>query len=143
MLEAHRDWGAFRGKSEAELLAWLKTILTRNLLNVARHYGAKKCDVGRELSLQAQIDQSSARLDKFLASGEASPSQYALHQERVQQLATALSQLLDDERTAVTLKHFHGKSLAEIAEHLGRSKTAVAGLLRRGLVKLRTFIHES
>jgi RNA polymerase sigma-70 factor, ECF subfamily len=37
----------------------------------------------------------------------------------------------------VILKHFHGRSLAEIAKQLDRSTLAVAGLLKRGLKKLR------
>src|SRR5215470_13680691 len=35
LLEAHQDLAALKGKTEAELVAWLRTILTRNLLNVA------------------------------------------------------------------------------------------------------------
>ena len=42
MLEAHRDFAGFRGKTDAELRAWLKTILTHNLLSVAKHYGRDK-----------------------------------------------------------------------------------------------------
>jgi DNA-directed RNA polymerase specialized sigma24 family protein len=60
MLEAHRDLGGFRGKSDAELRAWLKTILTHNLLSVARHYRRDKRAAEREVSLQDQLEQSSA-----------------------------------------------------------------------------------
>lgn len=47
------------------------------------------------------------------------------------------ARLLEDELTAITLKHVHGWKVAEVAQHLGRSSEAVAGLLRRGLKKLR------
>jgi RNA polymerase sigma-70 factor (ECF subfamily) len=137
LLEAHRDLAAYRGTSDAELLAWIKTILTRNVLNLAKHFGRQKCDLNRERSLQAQLEQSSARLDQFLASEQTTPSGWALRHEQAEQLTRALAALLDDERTAVTLKHFHNWPVAEIADHLGRSPDAVAGLLRRGLKKLR------
>jgi RNA polymerase sigma-70 factor (ECF subfamily) len=40
----------------------------------------------------------------------------------------------------VELHHFAGRSLAESAAELGRTKAAVAGLLHRGLVKLRDLL---
>jgi RNA polymerase sigma-70 factor, ECF subfamily len=142
MLEAHQDLPKYRGSTDAELVAWLKAILTRNLLNLARHYGAQKCDLRREQPLQAQVEQSSVRLDRFLASEQTTPSQCAVRRERADQLHRALADLLDDERTAVVMKHFHDCSIAQIAEHLGRTKEAVGGLLRRGLKKLRTHLDE-
>src|SRR5262245_11282645 len=33
LLEAHRDFGQFAGKREAELLGWLRQILAHNLFN--------------------------------------------------------------------------------------------------------------
>ncbi len=142
MLEAHRDLPNYRGSTEGELLAWLKTILMRNLLNLARHYGAQKCDVRREQPLQAELEQSSARLEHFLASEQTTPSQRAVRRERAEQLSRALAELLEDERTAVIMKHFHDCSIAQIAERLGRTKEAVGGLLRRGLKKLRCSLDE-
>lgn len=143
LLEAHRDWAAYRGRTEAELIGWLKTILARNLLNAARHYRTQKCDVRREQSLAQRLDQSSARLKNFLASEQTSPSQRAVRNEQVAQLAAGLARLLDDERTAIVLKHFQGWSLAEISAHLGRPTDAVAGLLKRGLKKLRSHLQDS
>lgn len=143
LLEAHRDLPAFRGQTEAELVGWLKTILARNLFNTARHYRTQKCDVGREQSLAERLDQSSGRLENFLASEQTSPSQRAVHNEQVQQLADGLALLLDGERTAIVLKHFQGWSLSQISEHLGRPTNAVAGLLKRGLKKLRSHLQDS
>ena len=60
-----------------------------------------------------------------------------MSRERSEQLAEALLKLRDEERTAVVFKHIHNLPVAEIAEHLGRTSEAVAGLLRRGLKKLR------
>lgn len=138
LLEAHRDLPAYRGQTEAELVGWLKTILARNLLNAARHYRTQKCDLRREQSLAERLEQSSARIDGFLASDQTSPSQRAVRNEQHEQLAEGLAQLLEGERTALVLKHFQGWSLAEISVHLGRPVDAVAGLLKRGLKKLRS-----
>src|SRR5262249_6597834 len=46
------------------------------------------------------------------------------------------------QREAVVRHHLQGWTLAELAAHLGRSEPAVAGLLHRGLDKLRTLLRE-
>lgn len=143
LLEAHRDLAAYRGQTQAELKGWLKTILHRNLLNAVRHYRTKKCDVGLEQSLAERLDQSSIRLENYLASEQTSPSQRAVRNEQVEQLADGLSELLKAERTAILLKHFRGWSLSQISEEMGRPTDAVAGLLKRGLKKLRTHLQDS
>lgn len=137
LLEAHRDLPAHRGQTEAELVGWLETILAHNLLNAFRRYGTEKRDPRREQALAERLDQSSARIESFLASEQTSPSQQAVQNEQFQQLADGLAQLLEAERKAIVLKHFQGFSLAEISTHLGRPIDAVAGLLKRGLKKLR------
>jgi RNA polymerase sigma-70 factor (ECF subfamily) len=45
--------------------------------------------------------------------------------------------LPDDQRIAVELHHLQGLSLADVGGRLGRSREAVAGLIFRGLKKLR------
>ncbi len=137
LLEAYQGLAAHRGHTQPELMAWLRTILARNLLNTFRDYGAQKRDISREHSLAQQLDDSSVRLERFLASEQTSPSQRVIRGEQAERLATALASLPEDQRTAVILKHFHDESLAQIAEKMDRSTLAVAGLLKRGLKKLR------
>ena len=138
LLEAHRALHAFKGQTEPELIAWLRTILAHNLLNTAREYSAKKRDVRREQQIAQQLEHSSLRLEHFLAAEQTSPSQHVVRAEQIEELAAALAQLPDDQRTAVILKHFHDWPMAQIAQHMDRSTLAVAGLLKRGLKKLRT-----
>lgn len=142
MLEAHRDFAGFRGRTEAELRAWLKQILIHNLLSTARHYKRDKRATGKEVALQGQLEESSALLHRKLIADQSSPSMKMMKQERLEQLANALLKLLDDERSAVILKHYHNWPVSEIAQHLGRTPEAVAGLLRRGLKKLRGHLAE-
>ena len=42
LLHAHQAWTQFRGTSEAELVAWLRRILARTLLNVHPRFSAGK-----------------------------------------------------------------------------------------------------
>jgi RNA polymerase sigma-70 factor (ECF subfamily) len=142
LLQAHQARDQFRGQSAAELAAWLRQILARVLANVARDLGRDKRDVGRERSLEAALEESSARLEGWLAAEQSSPSESVERHERLLRLAEALAQLPKDQREAVTLHHLQGWSLAELAKHLGRSEAAVAGLLHRGFKKLRELLQD-
>ncbi|WP_147868013.1 sigma-70 family RNA polymerase sigma factor [Stieleria maiorica] len=137
LLRAHQDLDGFRGSTEAELRGWLKTILTHTLINLAKKYQAQKRDIRLERSIDQQLQESAIRIVGELPAEQTSPSQFLIRQERAEQLADAMATLLEDEYTAVMLKHVHGWKVADIATHIDRSSEAVAGLLRRGLKKLR------
>jgi RNA polymerase sigma-70 factor (ECF subfamily) len=142
LLEAHQAREQLRGLSEAQLAAWLRRALANNLADEARRLGARVRDVGRERSLQQAVDESSARLEVFLAAEQASPSHQAARQEDLLRLAAALGRLADDQRAAVELHHLEGLPLAETAAALGRTRTAVASLVFRGLRNLRRSLDE-
>ena len=143
LLEAHQSIGQFRGSSDAELAAWLRRILANNLANAVRHYGQKKRDVARERSLHHALDESSSRLEAWLAAEMASPSQQADRNEQVLRLAEALTRLPETQRVAVIDRYLGALSVGEIADKLGTSKGAVAGLLHRGLKGLRAELEDS
>src|SRR4051794_1315445 len=93
MLQAHRGLGEFRGKSKPELIAWLRQILKHTIAHVARDWGRQKRDVGLERPIAAAVDESSARLEAYLAAEQTSPSAKADRNEKLVQLATALEEL--------------------------------------------------
>lgn len=137
LVRAHEAREQFRGSSEPELRAWLRSILARTLANAARHHEQAKRNVRQERSLDHALEESSRRLDAWLAADQTSPSQHVLRDERYAQLALALERLPDDQRAVIVLKHAQGLSVAEIGTSLGTSIASVAGLLRRGLQTLR------
>jgi RNA polymerase sigma-70 factor, ECF subfamily len=143
LLDAHRKQYQFRGRTEAERAAWLRQILARNLLDALRAFGRAKRDVAREHSLEAALDQSSQRLEAWLAAEQSSPSQRLQRHEQAVQLADALAELPPAQQEALVLQHWHGWSLAQIGQHMGRSPAAVAGLIKRGLQQLRGLLQEA
>ncbi len=137
MLNAYQGLDQFRGKSFAEQAAWLRRIFANTLANVVRDYGRAGRDVALEQSLQASLDQSSARLEAWLASEHTPPIDVALRNEQFLNLADKLAQLPEVQREVLLLRYCEGWSVRAIAEHLGRTRPSVASLLRRGLTELR------
>jgi RNA polymerase sigma-70 factor, ECF subfamily len=142
LLEAHQSMASCRGKSEQEQAAWLRQILTRNLADQLRKFRSQKRDVRLEASIQVALNESTARLDKWLAVEDGTPSDCAIANERLLALAAALLKLPEEQRMAVELHHLQGHPSAAIAGRLGRSEIAVAGLLRRGLKRLRELLQD-
>jgi RNA polymerase sigma-70 factor (ECF subfamily) len=142
LVEAHAAMEGLRGRSEGEVLAWLRTALAHNLADEIRRLGAAKRNVAREESLQQALEQSSSRLEEWLAEERPAPSELAQRMEQTLRLAAALSRLPEKQRRAVELRHLKELSLAEIARELDCTKAAVVGLLHRGVQKLRTLLEE-
>jgi RNA polymerase sigma-70 factor (ECF subfamily) len=136
LFEAHQGREQFRGTRDDELAAWLRRILTRNLLDEVRRLKRAKYDA----TLEQSLEESSVRLEARLVAEQSSPSEQAGRNEELLRLAAALEQLPEDQQTAVVRHHLQNVSLAAVAAEMGRSKAAVAGLLHRGLTKLRDLL---
>jgi RNA polymerase sigma-70 factor (ECF subfamily) len=142
LLEAYQARGRCQGWNQAQQAAWLRQILARNLANAVRDLSRAKRDVALERSLDAALEESSSRLEAWLAAEQSSPSQQAERNEQGVRLAQALATLPEAQREVVMLRHLQGWPLADISRRIGRSPAAVAGLLHRGLEQLKTLLHE-
>jgi RNA polymerase sigma-70 factor (ECF subfamily) len=98
--------------------------------------------VGVEESLTAAVEESSARLERWLAAGALAPDEHSVRDERLLRMGEALGALPEDQRAAVEMRYLQGLPVARIGELLGRSEESVAGLLRRGLDRLRELLRE-
>src|SRR6202790_1053653 len=142
LLEAHRKRDQFRGHTSAELAAWLRRMLACNLADSIRALHRAKRDVARERSLEAALEESSARIESWLVAEQSSPSDQAEANEQAVRLAAALATLPEAQREALVLRHCQGWPLTDISERLGRTPAAVAGLLKRALRQLRQQLQE-
>ena len=142
LLQAHKAQGDFRGSTDQEMAAWLRQILARNLAHLSRDHRRDKRDINRERSLEASLTASSVCLEQFLASADQPPSQIAQRREDVLRVAEVMESLPDGQREAILLKYWEKRTLAEIGSELGKSPEAIAGLIHRGLKKLRQILHD-
>jgi RNA polymerase sigma-70 factor (ECF subfamily) len=126
LLQAHRAMGDFRGQTDAEMAAWLRQNLARNVAHVQRDFCREKRDINQKRSLQQSIDASSARLEAFVAAQTPSPSQKVQRNEQLLRMCDALDQLPEAQRQAVYLHYFEHLNLAEVATRAGTSATVLA-----------------
>ena len=135
-LQAFRAIEDFHGTEHGEFVAWLKQILSRNVSVAVRDHAVSQ---KRALNKERRLDDSrnsGPALRQRLAAKLSTPSAKAIRTEEAAQLLKLLDQLPEDQRTAVRLRHFEDWTLPELAEHLGRSKAATAGLVKRGMQRL-------
>lgn len=132
MVEAHRGIAGLLGADEPQRRAVLHKILRCNVANAIRdHLQAAK----RRATLEQPLETAAGRPDSV-----ATPSVQVSRQEQAARFLDALGQLPADQAEAVSMRYFEGCSVDEIAHALGRSRTAAAGLLKRGLEHLRRVI---
>lgn len=134
-LSAVRKFPEFTGDSAELLIAWLVQIHERNLIDMARrHVAAERRSVGREAS-----ERNSDPIDP---SELTSPSQRLMRGENAVRLAKALARLPEDQAEAVRMRHLDGWTLERIADRMGKTDTAIASLLYRGMKNLRGILIE-
>jgi RNA polymerase sigma-70 factor (ECF subfamily) len=134
-LEANQDIAGFRGRSEAELIVWLRRILMHNLANFRRQFRTNgKRDIRREMPI-GNGDSSGAGFGEL--PGEApSPSDQALAREQDETLEQALARLPDDYRQAIVMRHQQHQSFAAIGAAMDRSADAARKLWARAIEAL-------
>jgi RNA polymerase sigma-70 factor (ECF subfamily) len=140
-LRAARQFPTFRGDSQGELLAWLRRILARSIVNAYTHHvRSKKRDVRRDRPIRltfAGFDESSRRVDSALAATGTSPSAAAVKQEYAAQVADRLAQLPKQYREVIILRNLEGLPFEEVAQRMGNTSAGVRQLWTRAIRRLK------
>ena len=142
LVEAWQDLGRIQALDAEGRKRWLRRMLMNNLLEEIDRWRANQLNVRREQPLEAAASESSCRLQSWLVAEGTSPSGQAAQHEEALRLLEALAKLDVRQREALILQQYHGWKLAQIAEHLGCTPGAVAGLHARGLKELRKHLPE-
>jgi RNA polymerase sigma-70 factor (ECF subfamily) len=139
LLKAHQRRDQFRG-SGREQAAWMRQILTNTMIDAIRK--ARPGAGPHERSLEAALEQSSRRLEALFQDRRTSPGAQGDRNESLVGLARALSELPEDQRSAIDLRYLQGLPIHEIGLRMGRSTGSVGGLLQRGLRRLRELLQD-
>ena len=144
LLEAHRGFDRFEGKTEAEWLAWLRRILSHNAADLVRRYrGTTKRQARREIPFRRPSDDSQAAGAPEPAGREPTPSQQLVARDRDLQIAAALDRLTPDHREVIVLRNLERLPFDVVAERMGRSRPAVQMLWARAIKKLQETLGEA
>ncbi len=112
----------FRGQTDSELKGWVRVIVCNCCFAAIRKQK-------REIPIESELPENRPRR---------SASREVRMDEERESLVELLGTLTDDERSAVLLRHCENWSIQQIAEELGRTPSAIGGLLRRSMAKLRS-----
>lgn len=133
-LDAQRDFLRFRGTTQEQLYAWLRTILQNNVTDAVRRFEmAQKRTAKRETSLSVIVDR---RGISVLPPGSNTPDHSAIRREDAALLAGVLTRVPDDYQTVLRLRYWDGLTFPEIAIRIGRSDEAARKLWYRALARL-------
>ncbi len=141
LLCAHKRFDQFQGRTEKELVAWLRVILVNSIAKfVERHVLTKQRDVRRDISIDklgAAMDNSAVRVSGFLASKGKTPSVVFQEREDAIGLSDQLAKLSEEHRQVLVLRNLQELPFEEIANRMNRSGPATRMLWLRALDKLR------
>jgi RNA polymerase sigma-70 factor (ECF subfamily) len=132
LLEAHTSGEKLAKLTDPEILAYLRRVLTNNLIDAERKFGKSRNDVSPDA-----FAESSMRMLDWIEAKHTSPSERADRNERFTRLATALSELPDAQRMAVEMRYLQKRTIADIAKRMNRTEGAVSQLLHRAVTELR------
>jgi RNA polymerase sigma-70 factor (ECF subfamily) len=132
-LEACRDFGQFRGHTEADLLGWLRGILRHNLANVRREFRSTgKRLLRREQPLVTDLEQ--------LPHDCLTPGAVLVGQEERRIVVHALEQLPEHYREVLRLRQQENCSFPEIGERMGKSAEGARKLWARAIEQLKDIL---
>jgi RNA polymerase sigma-70 factor (subfamily 1) len=140
LVEAWRDLERIQALDADARKRWLRRMLVNNLLQEIDRWRARRRDPRLEQPLEAAADESSCRLQNWLAVEDTTPSERMAQQEEELRVLEALSKLDPRQREALIFQKYHGLKLKQIAEQMNCTIGVVAGLHDRGLKELRKLL---
>lgn len=141
-LRAQNGFDDFRGRSSADLHAWLRQILLRTVANVHRQYrDTDKRRVGLESPLSPSGTAPGGQ--PIVDPAGRSASSIVGRDEEVDVLMQAIGRLAEDYRRVIVLRHWERFSFAEIGHAMGRSSEAARKLWARAFRRLQQELESS
>ena len=138
--EVLQDVDQIQLQGEAAFKNWLFMQATRKVLDRAKFLQRERRDIAREVAMPEPGPAADALLACYASI--ATPSQHAVAREELARFETAVQQLPEKQRDAVTMSRLMGLSYPQIAETMEMTESAVRGLVARGLAALSSELEE-
>ena len=130
---AKQNLTEFRGASRQSLLAWLRRILTNEIVAAQRKYLASK---KRSLRREVPIDGDSRIAEPLVDQGH-SPHSDAVLNENAMKLRHALQKLSVDHRRVVILRNWEKMTFEDVGREMNRTADAAKKLWARAIRQLQ------
>jgi RNA polymerase sigma-70 factor (ECF subfamily) len=140
LLRAVEGLSGRRAEDEPGVVAWLQKVTGNVIIDMIRRQGADKRDPRRERAIGEAAGDADTPLAAYLTAVQPGPSTLAARGEELLRLAAAVERLPDAERDAVIAHFILELPLTEVAERLGRTERAAAGVVFRGKKRLRELL---
>lgn len=132
-LAAAQGFPCFAGKSEEELRAWLRQILSNKIHNAFRQFQVTEM---RRLTRETPLADCDEPLPSPRSHGADSPPLQLERVERLTRLAAAIERLEGDDRRVIELRSFDDLPFEEVGRRLDRSADAARKLWKRAVDRL-------
>ncbi len=122
---------------------WLRQLAKDRVIDMhRRHRAAQRRSVDREQNLSSlnTDDRSAADLAALLRDAELTPAAATLRKEMEQRFLAALSELDDNDREMIIMRHFEHLGNSEVAQSLGLTAPAAGMRYLRAIRRLREIL---
>lgn len=141
LYKAVRD---FRPEKQATFYAFAELCVTRQIITAIKSATRQKhIPLNSYVSLNKPVfDENSERtLEEVMTSGsEGNPEAFLIDREELQDMETAMNQIMSDMERDVVNAYLEGKSYQEISVEVGKSQKAVDNALQRVKRKLAVYL---
>jgi RNA polymerase sigma-70 factor (ECF subfamily) len=143
LLEANQRLTEYLRSPSMPFHLWLRHLAQDRIIDAhRRHRQAQRRSIDKEqpLNRPAWADQSSLQLAAQLVDTEQTPASAAIHQELQRRLEAAMTELAEDDREIILMRHHEQLSNQDVAAALNLSEAAASMRYLRALRKLRAVL---
>ncbi|NBO91789.1 MAG: sigma-70 family RNA polymerase sigma factor [Planctomycetia bacterium] len=140
LLEAHKRLADYLRDPTMPFRLWLRHLAQDHVIDAhRRHRQAQRRSLDREQPIIPAVltDQSSIELAGQLLDHERTPASEAIQRELQRRLDTAISELDEDDREIILMRHREQFSNQQVSEALGLSEAAASMRYLRAIRRLR------
>jgi RNA polymerase sigma-70 factor (ECF subfamily) len=141
---AIRDFGKCRATNQAELGAWLNSVVDNRMRDIRKRiFAQKRAGTQCQAALPRTAQSSMLNLLDVLEQSEASPSSRVARHDALKALQVGVASLPPEQREAIERRFLDGHSLNGVAGQMKKTPAAVRALIHRAKKALRGSMGQS